>query len=99
MKKSRRSDCPDVLVTDTEFEKLRTEYYNTELLDDYDLLEAFQSLQAYAENNRKKFIKYSSHYRCLIGWVKDKVLQAKRNKLALAREVSYQEQRLNGGRR
>lgn len=94
LKQARKKSCPDVLVTDDEFEKLKNQHYQTDLLDHKDLADAFLALQTYAVNEPKKFKKYKSHYLVLIGWVKDKVMQSKKAALALARETSYLESSL-----
>lgn len=94
LKQARKKSCPDVLVTDEEFEKLKNEHYQTDLLNGRDLADAFLALQTYAVNEPKKFKKYKSHYLVLIGWVKDKVMQSKKAALALARETSYLESSL-----
>lgn len=81
---------PSLWFSEDEREKL-LKHWQSHDLDEDDFSQGLEILQAYAENNQKKFAKYKSHYLVMKGWVFDRVLDRRRRMLDLQRSEAYAE--------
>lgn len=83
--KKSPKDYPSLLFTEDQQKKLVARYDE----EGVDLRKGLETLEAYAENNKKKFAKYESHYHVMIGWVLIEVKKQKKIDMDLERSESY----------
>lgn len=78
---------PLIQITEEQHLKLLYNYKAVGL--SHKITDAFEELSAWASENPRKFARKKNHYRCLIGWVKNKFVAEATSETRLTRERAY----------